>query len=187
MEGEPMTMNRSDTTATREARQWIAAEHRGAEAEAQAHLAALLSAQPAEHPSAGFADRVLFRLTEEAALVREGVEAGVPARQFRVPLEIVAAALFLFTGLALRLTPYWLSPILSRVSLPTWPSRLWQATLGIGEAMADLLAAVATSNRLSHLILTSPQGVAFVASCVAVAMLSARLLYGLLERSTDDV
>ncbi len=178
MEGDPMTMSNFKPNARNSVVQrWLAAEERGELSLAERYLTALLALLPAVRPAEGFSDRVLNRLAEEA----------VASRRRRVPLELLAAMLFLGTGLALRLAPYWLTPLMSRVALPTWPARLWDAASGAGAALVELLEAAVGSLHLSQLILTSPQGMTFVAACIAVALISVRFLYALLERSSDDV
>ncbi|MBZ0114078.1 MAG: hypothetical protein K8J08_16560 [Thermoanaerobaculia bacterium] len=180
-----MTKRHSKTTLPATlAQQWLQAERDGADGAAQRSLYALFAAQPDVMPKPGFADRVVARVAAEGSTVVEGVE----SVKRRLPLELMAALLFLGTGLALRLAPYWLQPVIATVELPTWPTRLVQFLGGFGTSSLAFLEGAAESLRLSRVVLTSPQGAMFIAACVAVAVLSARLLYGLLdERGTDHV
>lgn len=157
---------------------WLQAERDGVDGAAERSLYALFAAQPDVSPRPGFAERVVARVALEGSVVVKR----------RLPLELMAFVLFLGTGLALRLAPYWLQPIIATIELPTWPSRLVQFLGGFVASSLAFLEGAAESLRLSRVVLTSPQGAIFIAACVAVAVLAARLLYGLLdERGTDYV
>ena len=164
----------------RQVQRWLVAEQ-DREDIAEQELMDLFALLPAVSLNPTFAEDVLARIAHSGSTQER-------ERTHRWPLELMAASLFLLTGLALRLAPYWLQPIVARVDLPTWPARLWQAATGLGTSFATVAEGTLESLRVSRMILTSPQGVMFVALCVAIAVLSARLLYGLLdERSTENV
>jgi hypothetical protein len=176
MEGDMTKLPPGSTPPATLAQQWLQAEHDGADGAAERSLYALFASQPEVSPRPGFAERVVARVAAQTLTKR------------RLPLELMAALLFLGTGLALRLAPYWLQPVVATVELPTWPARLVQFLGGFGTSSLAFLEGAAESLRLSRVVLTSPQGAVFVAACVAVAVLAVRLLYGLLdERGTDHV
>jgi len=154
---------------------WLDAESRAEDAAAEAAFARLFAALPRPAAPAGFADRVMIRMTEMAAGT---------ALERAWPLERAALWLLAVCAAALSLVPRWLPGTWELLAPETWVGGLATLLVRTAHAVAALLPlweGIAKVARWVALAAGSPQVLAAVALCALLAATAGRLLLGVLD------